>query len=399
MFKKDKNPIIAGPVMGYPSRQCSYVRAVGSPPTHATRLLAIKLIITVLLFFVFHSPLVVHAQTAEPQKAIEARISRVIEEKEIDFEGKKQLYQRLELISSDNSKTFQLESGTVPLANPIKYQVNDKVLVMAEKDPQGQDVYFITDFVRRTPLLVLFLLFTIVTLLIAKKRGFSALIGLAISFLVILKIILPQILLGRNPVLIAALSSLIIVPATFYLAHGYNKKTTVAVIGTYITLLLTAFLATYFIDNARLSGFASEEAGFLQVAKQGTLNIKGLLLAGIIIGSIGILDDITISQAAVVEKLRETSAKLDPGELYRKAMEVGQDHIASMVNTLVLVYTGAALPLLLLFVNNPHPFSEIINYEIIAEEVVRTLVGSVGLVLAVPITTAIAAWYFSRKTL
>ena len=125
--------------------------------------------------------------------------------------------------------------------------------------------------------------------------------------------------------------------------------------------------------------------------------MKGLLLAGIIIGVLGILDDITISQSAIVFQLKKANPQLKQGELFKKAMEIGQDHISSMVNTLVLVYTGAALPLLLLFINNPHPFSEIINYEIIADEIVRTLVGSIGLVLAVPITTIIAS-SVSRKT-
>ena len=146
-----------------------------------------------------------------------------------------------------------------------------------------------------------------------------------------------------------------------------------------------------FVESAQLTGFASEEAGFLQTIKQGSVNIKGLLLAGIIIGVLGVLDDITISQSAIVFQLKETNEKLGFFELYKRAMNVGQDHISSMVNTLVLVYTGAALPLLLLFIDNPHPFSEIVNYEIIADEVVRTLVGSIGLILAVPITTVIAS--------
>ena len=150
-------------------------------------------------------------------------------------------------------------------------------------------------------------------------------------------------------------------------------------------------MANIFVEAAKLTGFASEEAGFLQVAKQGAMNMKGLLLAGIIIGVLGVLDDITISQSAIVFQLKEANEKLKFNELYKRAMNVGQDHISSMVNTLVLVYTGAALPLLLLFIDNPHPFSEIVNYEIIADEIVRTLVGSIGLILAVPITTVIAS--------
>lgn len=185
---------------------------------------------------------------------------------------------------------------------------------------------------------------------------------MAFSFLIIFKFILPKILAGANPILIAILGSLLIIPVTFYLSHGLNRKTTLAIIGTITALILTGLLAGVFVNATKLTGFASEEAGFLQVAKQGQVNIKGLLLAGIIIGLLGILDDITISQSAIISQLKQSSPKLKSGELYKKAMEIGKDHIASMVNTLILVYTGAALPLLLLFINSPRPFSEVINY-------------------------------------
>ena len=156
-------------------------------------------------------------------------------------------------------------------------------------------------------------------------------------------------------------------------------------------------MAGIFVDATKLTGFASEEAGFLQAMKGGTVNIKGLLMAGIIIGALGILDDVTVSQASVVQQLKNTSNKLSSSDLYKKAMRVGQDHVSSMVNTLVLVYTGAALPLLLLFIDSTRSFSEIINYELVADEIVRTLVGSIGLVSAVPITTAIASAVISRQ--
>lgn len=164
-----------------------------------------------------------------------------------------------------------------------------------------------------------------------------------------------------------------------------------------ISLIITGILAAVFIEAAKLTGFASEEAGFLQVVGEGTINIKGLLLAGIIIGVLGVLDDITISQSAIVFQLKEANRNFNSKDLYKRAMNIGKDHISSMVNTLVLVYTGASLPLLLLFVNNPYPFSQVINYEIIADEIVRTLVGSIGLVLAVPITTLIASTLAVRK--
>jgi uncharacterized membrane protein len=209
--------------------------------------------------------------------------------------------------------------------------------------------------------------------------------------LIIFKFILPMIYAGYDPVLITIIASLVMIPVTFYLSHGFNRKTSIAIGGTLIALLITGLLAKVFVEATKLTGFASEEAGFLQVARGNLVNIRGLLLAGIIIGALGVLDDISIAQSALVQQLREANPKMKAREVFSRAMNVGQDHIASMVNTLVLVYTGAALPLLLLFIDNPLPFSQVINYEIIAEEIVRTLVGSIGLITAVPITTLIAS--------
>ena len=278
------------------------------------------------------------------------------------------------------------------MANVQKYQLNDRVVIGYSKGPNNNNFFYITDYIRRRPLFLLFVIFVAVTILIGKWRGVSSLLGMGISFFIIIAFILPKILAGYDPLQIAITGSLFIIPVTFYLSHGFNRKTTIAIIGTFITLIIVGLMAKYFVGITKLTGFASEEAGYLQTVAHKTINIKGLLLAGIIIGALGILDDITVSQAAIVYQLKKANFKLKQKELYKKAMDVGQDHISSMVNTLVLAYTGAALPLLLLFINNPHPFLEVINYEIIATEIVRTMVGSIGLILAVPITTLIASF-------
>ncbi len=218
-----------------------------------------------------------------------------------------------------------------------------------------------------------------------------------ISFIIIFQFIIPQILYGNNPIVIAVLGSFFIIPITFYLSHGFNKKTTVAVVSTIIALVFTGVFAQIFVALTNLTGFGSEEAAFVQTLVPGMINMKGLLLAGIIIGVSGILDDVTISQSALIEQLFQTDQKLTAKELYSKGMNVGRDHIASLVNTLILIYAGASLPLLILFVNNPHPISEIINYEFIASEIVRTLVGSIGLILAVPISTLLAVFVYKKK--
>jgi len=343
-------------------------------------------------------------QPAEPPKeeTLEATVIEILEEKEIKpaFTEEKQLYQKLELLITKGSlkdEKIIIESGTIPIANQRKYQAGAKVLVSYSKDFEGNDYLYITDYVRRGSLLWLFIIFVVLVAVVARWRGLTSLLGMGASFFIIFKFILPKILAGSDPIQTAIIGSLFIIPITFYLSHGFNKKTTVAIAGTVIALIITGVLAGVFVESAKLTGFASEEAGFLQVAKQGSVNIRGLLLAGIIIGVLGVLDDITVSQSAVVLQLKKANPKLRLEELYKRAMDVGQDHISSMVNTLVLVYTGAALPLFLLFIDNPHPFSEIINYEIIADEIVRTLVGSIGLILAVPITTIIAVLSVEKK--
>ena len=335
-------------------------------------------------------------QEPPKEETLEAIIEKILEEKQIKPMRSEdlQLYQKLELLVTKGSlkdKKIVVENGNLPVANNLKYKINDKVIVTFSKDFEGNDSFYITDYIRRDSLVWLFLIFIVLAAVIAKWRGVTSIIGMGISFLVIFSFILPKISAGSNPVEIAILGSLVIIPATFFLSHGFNKKTIVAIAGTLIALIITGILANMFVEASKLTGFASEEAGFLQVAKQGAMNMKGLLLAGIIIGVLGVLDDITISQSAIVFQLKEANEKLKFNELYKRAMNVGQDHISSMVNTLVLVYTGAALPLLLLFIDNPHPFSEVVNYEIIADEIVRTLVGSIGLILAVPITTVIAS--------
>jgi uncharacterized membrane protein len=364
-------------------------------------------IILLLLGILLFSNISVMAQTktAENQfkdETMEAKVEKILSEKQITplKLEKPQLYQKLELLITEGSlknKKIIVENGNLPIANIPKYKINDQVIVTHSKDFEGKDIFYITDYVRRNSLGWLFLIFITLTILIAKWRGLTSLMGMGISFLVIFFFILPRILTGSNPVETTILGSLIIIPVSFFFSHGFNKKTLIAICGTLIALIITGVLASVFVEASRLTGFFSEEAGFLQIAKQGTLNMKGLLLAGIIIGVLGVLDDITISQSAIVQQLKAANPRLKAEELYRKAMDVGKDHIASMVNTLILVYTGAALPLLLLFINNPHPFSEIINYEIIASEIVRTLVGSIGLILAVPITTTIAALAVTQK--
>lgn len=200
----------------------------------------------------------------------------------------------------------------------------------------------------------------------------------------------PSILVGNDPVLVATVGGAAIALATIYFAHGWNRISHVAVIGTFSALALTLGLSWIVAAAAKFSGFATEEAVFVSLVE--TVDIGGLILAGAVLGAIGALDDITITQAATVLEVHEAGTRADTVDLYRRGLRVGRHHIASTVNTLFLAYAGAALPLILLYSLSGHRFDLLASSEVVAIEIVRTLVGSIGLVAAVPITTWLAAW-------
>ena len=355
--------------------------------------------ILLLLFFSLLIPRPnVYAQTPQTKTKTETLEGTVLQvNNSNDTQDKtKQVHQVVTIQITKGSLVGQsiiVDNGDLPVATAQNYHTNDRVLVAYSKDQQGNPNYYIIDYIRWDALLKLFLVFLVVALVIGKFQGFTSILSMAISFLIIFAFILPKILAGEDPVFTTIVGSFLIIPITFAFAHGINKKTFVAIIGTAVTLIFTGLLSTYFVNLSKLTGFGSDEASYLQSIHPGGINMKGLLLAGIIISVLGILNDITVSQSAIVFQLKETATKLSFRELYSKAMHIGHDHIASTINTLILVYAGASLPLLLLLIINPNPISEVINYEIIASEVVKTLVGSIGLILAVPITTIIACLF------
>ncbi len=343
------------------------------------------------LLFIF-TPYPVHAQSVQRSEQMEGQIQSI----EHTIEGDQKIQKITIQVYKGTLEGQNLTVNDPESEHSRKFSAGDTVIIGVSKSLDGTNNYYITDFVRRVPLIILFLIFIALALIIGRKKGITSLIGLGASFLILFYFVIPQLLAGNDPILITLTASLCIIPLTFYFAHGFDRKTTAAVIGTFLCLIITILIALFFVEAAKLSGFSSDEASFVTMMK-GDINIKGLLLAGIIIGLLGVLDDITIAQANVVFQLKHAQEKLSSGELYSRAMIVGKDHIASMVNTLILVYTGASLPLLLLFTNNDAPFSEVINYEIVAEEIVRTLVSSIGLILAVPITTYIAVIMVHKK--
>ncbi len=353
-----------------------------------------KKIVLAILFTLSFLPIFttkIKAQNNE-QKTYQATVLEILEKKTSTNLNVGEMFQKLELRITSKGELDQQKIIVDNIDPRIEYRIGNKLIIYQA----SENTFFIADQVRTNALFILFIIFICLVLFISKWQGVGSLLGMAFSFLVIIYFILPKIAAGDNPILIAIFGSLMIIPATFYPSHGINGKTTVAIFSTLLALVLTGLLASFFITFTKLTGFSSEEASFLQTMSPGLFNMKGLLLAGIIIGVLGVLDDVTVSQASIVSQLKMANPQLKTTELYKRAMEVGHDHISSMVNTLVLVYTGASLPLLLLFNNAAKPFAEIVNYEIIADEVVRTLVGSIGLILAVPITTLLASLFADK---
>ncbi len=297
-------------------------------------------------------------------------------------------------------RVIRLPHAAVPLGAPagVGLQVADGVIVEWEHTPNYPDSFYIVDYIRTGGLLVLGLLFAGVAIAFGRLRGLTSLLGLAVSFVIILYGILPALLAGGDPLGISLGGAGVIMLVTLYLSHGFNRKTTAAVIGTAISLALTGLLAIWAMDLTRLSGFSSEEAALLQGLPSGPLNLRGILLGGIVIGALGVLNDITIGQASAVFELHAVDPHLTWQQLFRHVTNIGRDHIAATVNTLVLAYAGASLPLLLLFAAGTAPWTQVINGELVADEIVRTLVGSIGLITAVPITTALAGLLVTRNS-
>ncbi len=294
-------------------------------------------------------------------------------------------------------ETFIENSGAPTTYEAKKLKVGDKLVILSNSE-NGKNKYSIWDKYRLTPLIYIVIGFFILVIVFAGLKGIGSILGMAISLGTLLLFVVPQIINGKDPLLISIVGSIFIMFASIYLAHGFTKRTSIAIISTFISLVLTGILAFVFVKLAHLTGMGNEESYMLQMGPL-NVNIKGLLLGGIIIGTLGVLDDITTSQSAAIEELSKLNTKLSFTELLYRGYRIGREHIASLVNTLVLAYAGASFSLFILFVLNPakNPYWVILNSEMIAEEIVRTLAGSIGLILAVPITTVIAAWYFVRK--
>jgi uncharacterized membrane protein len=272
----------------------------------------------------------------------------------------------------------------------------DDITLLALNDDGGVS-YSISDHQRGSELWMLGAAFALAVVAFGRWRGVTALAGLAVTFGILLWFIVPAILDGRSPVLVAVVGAAAIMLIVLYLTHGLSITTTVAVAGTLASLAITALLAAVATTGVHLTGVADETSNFLTIT-QGDVNMRGLLLAGIVIGSLGVLDDVTVTQSATVAELAVANPSYGFRRLYGAATRIGRAHIASVINTIVLAYAGASLPLMLLFAAGDTPLGEVLTSQMIAQELVRSAVGTIGLVAAVPITTALAALLAARRS-
>jgi uncharacterized membrane protein len=332
-----------------------------------------------------------------------AQIKQVIEEGSKDVNGVTIPYQIVQIKILDGNlrgKEFTIDHGTIFSIEKDKFvKPGQAVVIVRTTGPDLSPIFQIIDSYRLPTLFPFLIIFTAAVMLLSGWRGIGSIIGMIISIIVIVKFIVPQILAGNDPLTISILGSMGIMLTTIYLAHGFSRQTSIALISTFLTLLFTGGLSVLLVKATHLTGLGSEDAYSLKLGLTAIVNFKGLLLGGILIGALGVLDDVTTGLTASIFELKRANAKLSFFELFSAGLRVGREHVSSLVNTLVLAYAGASLPIFIMLITNPnnYPLWSIINSETMTEEIVRTLSGSFGLIVAVPLTTAIAAWYLTRR--
>ncbi|MDQ5962164.1 MAG: hypothetical protein QG669_557 [Patescibacteria group bacterium] len=351
-----------------------------------------KFFATIIFLLVFILPVALHAQelVEDTTTTYKAQVIKIVSKGSQEIAATKvenptQIIQ-VEIINGDKKgfiTTF--ENDYVQLEQGETFFLNHTVRT------NGTEIFSVSDPYRLKSIIFFVALFILVTIIFGGKQGVRGLVSLVGSLALIFYVLLPGLLSGISPVLLSiGVSSLIIILGS-YITHGFNRTTTTAVIGMILTIVITGILATTAVESTRLTGFADEEAIYLNFNTGGTLDFSGLLLGAILIGLLGTLYDASISQAIAVEEIYATNPKLTKKEVYKKVLRIGREHIGALVDTLAIAYVGAALPLLLFFVHATNlPFGMIINREIFATEIIRIVIGSIGVILAVPLTTFIS---------
>lgn len=351
----------------------------------------IKLVAVVILLATFLTPFLAFGQEIHNyyQGTYRGKVLEILDEENRKIPGTdtEHLYQTIEVRVLDGPKkdeVITIENDYLELDRGDKFYFNYNVHL------DGTESYGVTNIDRRSSLLLITLIFIGIIVWFGRWQGVRSLVALFGSLVVIILVLLPGILNGWNPLLASILVAGGILFLAIFFTHGFNRESFVAYSGTMIAVLLTGIFAVFAVHITDLSGFASDETVYLNFSTSGTINFTALLLGAFIIGFLGVLDDIAVTQASVVTELFKSNPEMSKADVYKRAMRVGREHVGALVNTLVLAYTGASLPLMLYFSTGTSSFITTLNLEIFATEIVRTIVGSVGLILTVPIVTFLA---------
>lgn len=341
----------------------------------------------------------VHAQEVyqELKETVRADVLEILHEetREIEGTGTGRLVQEVRIQIKEGAKTGEVVSFDNDI---IALHAGDSIYVNRLETIDGVEYYMLKDADRTFALTSIGVVFVCILLLFSGLHGIRALLSLLLSVVILLLLLVPLILKGYPPVLMSIVVAGPILAGALFITHGVHPRSIIAFFGTFGAVLITGFVATFWVGMAHLTGLSADEAIYLNFSTHGTLDFGGILLGSIIIGILGILDDVSITQASVVAELRSANKTLSFIELYRRALRVGRDHIGSLVNTLSLAYVGASLPLILLLVQAKSNIVLALNQEIVAVELIRIFIGSIGLILAVPLTTLIAAWWYGTHT-
>lgn len=331
-----------------------------------------------------------------------AIVEEVIREEPSEIGGFPTLQQIVRMRLLDGSyrgEQFDLKNGILREQEREKLLPGQRVVIERMVRSDGTVLHLNRGPYRLPSMGWIAVLFLTLSVVFGGLYGLTSVFGLVVSVSILFLFVIPRITDGSNPLLVSIIGSYFIACTSLYLAHGFNRRTSVALLSTAITLGLSAITAVMAVRFTHLFGMGSEESMYLATGQFSGIDLRGLLIGGFIIGALGVLDDVTTAQCAAVEEISKANPSLSEGDLWRAGMSVGREHIASLINTLALAYVGASLPLFLLFRSNDHlPTWLVLNGEFIAEEVVRTLVGSTALLLAVPISTWCAAKLLKNRT-
>ena len=361
-------------------------------------LAAFAIVFAILVALVGVAPRAFHVAARQPSGATQDGIVvRIVEEHETQTDRGVQRTRTLEV--AVGGRVVNVEESTVAgEVSLVPPKAGDGVLVQSSPGPNGEEIHYIVDHLRTRTLWLLTAVFVGLVLFVGRWYGVRSLLGLAVTYLLLMRFIIPAILSGYSPLLVSLIGGVGIMASTLALAHGVDRKSGAAIGGTALALVLIVVLSQVAIIAAKLTGLVgNDEASTVFVLFGGAIDARGLLLGGILIGALGALDDVTMTQSSAVFELRDANPALQGRALYDRGMRIGRDHIASIVNTLVLAYAGASMPLLVILASQTEGVGTLLNREFLASEVVRTVVGSIGIVAAVPLTTALASMFASSQ--